>query len=118
MAQVAPDPSLTIKKTEESRPDRHPPKETLGQRAWRFFRMEPSHSVFTDEKVLNRSLSVLQWACFIDQCVGSILQPNFPFLAMTKPDFGKVAPLDTSTPLNSIPPSPLHTIFASLPNRH
>ena len=111
MTQIAP--------VEESSPAQpNPPKETLGQRAWRFFRMEPSHSVFTDEKVLNRSLSVLQWACFIDQCVGSILQPNFPFLAMTKPDFGKVAPLDTSTPLNSIPPSPLHTIFASLPNRH
>ena len=86
MAQIA--PGEGVKDLENPPPQaKKGSKKTLREKAWIFFRMEPSHKVFTDKKVLDHSLSVLNWACFVDACVGSILQPNFPFLAMTKPEF-------------------------------
>lgn len=70
----------------ESDVETPPPPEpkSMRQRFASTFKMQPSHELFTDKRVLAKSLAAVRWAVFVDCCCQTVLQPNFPFMCMTK----------------------------------
>ena len=46
--------------------------------------LKPSHALVSDDKAIDRAITALYIACFVDACVGTILGPNYPTLVSGK----------------------------------
>lgn len=88
------------------------------QRLASTFGLAPSHSLFTDKRVLANSLAAVRWACFVDVCCQTVLQPNFPYMCIPdyhQDSFPNIKPFKFATAQYFIPCAPaIGSAIASL----